>query len=137
MIVVFDTNVLVSAFEFPRGRASLILTLINTGRDTLFISQPIVDELLRVLTLKFRRNETDLQPITAWLAQFAQLIEPNANLHILADEPDNRILECAVAANANVIVTGDREMLALERIGRTRIVSLASYLDVDNSLINS
>jgi putative PIN family toxin of toxin-antitoxin system len=135
MIVVFDTNVLVSAFEFPRGRASLILTLINTGRDTLFISQPIVDELLRVLTLKFRRNETDLQPITAWLAQFAQLIEPNANLHILADEPDNRILECAVAAN--VIVTGDREMLALERIGRTRIVSLASYLDVDNSLINS
>ena len=57
---------------------------------------------------------------------------------MLTDEPDNRILECALAADADVIVTGDRAMLALGRIGNTRIITLADYLNsVDNTLTNS
>ena len=65
-------------------------------------------------------------------------VMPTETLHILDDEPDNRILECAIASDADLIVTGDRAMLALERIENTRIVTLADYLDaVDNSLINS
>ena len=67
----------------------------------------------------------------------ARLVAPTQTLNILADEPDNRILECALAADADFIVTGDRAMLALRRVGDTRIVSLSDYLDsVDNSLIN-
>jgi len=62
-------------------------------------------------------------------------VAPTQTLHILSDEPDNRILECALVAGADLIVTGDRAMLALQRIGNTRVISLAEYLDtVDNSL---
>ena len=86
MNVTFDTNVFVSGFTRPMGRAAVALAKIVANIDTLFVSQHIVDE------------------------------------------PDNRILECALAADADLIVTGDRAMLALERIGNTRIVSLADYL---------
>ena len=50
------------------------------------------------------------------------------HLHLLADEPDNRILECAALAKADVIVTGDRHLLALQRHEETRIVTLAGFL---------
>ena len=73
----------------------------------------------------------------AWMGRNARLVAPTQTLNILADEPDNRILECALAADADFIVTGDHAMLALRRVGDTRIVSLSDYLDsVDNSLIN-
>ena len=48
---------------------------------------------------------------------------------MLADEPDNRILECAVAGGADVIVTGDRAILALREYRGVRILSLSAYLD--------
>ena len=47
---------------------------------------------------------------------------------VLADEPDGRILECALAATARIIVTGDRAMLALGEQRGVRIISLGTYL---------
>lgn len=137
MKVVYDTNILVSGFEFTTGRAQQALDIIVSGQDILFVSQHIIQELLRVLADKFNRDAYTLATVRDWLAQNAQLVASADTLHILADEPDNRILECALAADADLIVTGDRAMLALQRIGDTRIVSLADYLDsVDNSLTN-
>ena len=103
--------------------------------DTLFICPPIVDELTRVLGDKFSRDREELARVQDWIARNSTTVTPAETLHILADEPDNRILECAVAASADLIVTGDRAMLALELIENTRIVSLGTYLEtVDNSL---
>ena len=136
MKVTFDTNVLVSAFEFPSGRAAQVLLNIRSERDLMFISCPIIEELLRVLADKFGRTEAELEGVRAFIRQFAGLVTPSETLSILADEPDNRILECAVAADADLIVTGDRQMLALGNFQRIRIVTLADYLDRgDNSFI--
>lgn len=138
MNVVFDTNVFVSAFTRPEGRASLALEPITAEWDRLFISQPIIEELLRVLVDKFHWNQTNLRLVTRWIDENTQFITPTETLHILSDEPDNRILECAIASDADLIVTGDRAMLALELIENTRIATLADYLGiVDNSLINN
>ena len=137
MKVIFDTNILVSAFEFPNGRAALVLLNIRSERDLIFISHPIIQELLRVLADKFGRTEVELEGVRAFIQQFGRLVTPTENVNVLADEPDNRILECAVAANADVIVTGDRQMLALGSFRNIRIVPLSDYLDsVDNSLVN-
>ena len=138
MNVTFDTNVFVSGFTRPTGRAAQALARIVADIDNLFISQHIVDELLRVLTEKFGRNDEELAIVAVWMTEHGRMTVPTEVLRILADEPDNRILECAIAADADVIVTGDRVMLALGQIGNTQIVSLANYLDsVDNSLTNS
>lgn len=135
MNVVFDTNIFVSAFTRPEGRASLALQAIVARQDELFISPPIIDELLRVLDEKFHWNTANRRFVTDWMSRNARILEPVETLTILADEPDNRILECAIAANADLIVTGDRAMLSLQRIENTRIVSLATYLEsVDNPL---
>lgn len=136
MKVTFDTNILVSAFEFPYGRAAQVLVNIRSERGLMFISCPIIKELLRVLADKFGRTEAELEVIRAFIRQYGHLVTPTETLSILTDEPDNRILECAVAANVDLIVTGDRQMLALGNFQSIRIVTLADYLDhVDSSFI--
>ena len=134
MIVTFDTNILVSGFTRPEGRASQAMVNVTLGNDELFISQPIIEELLRVLDSKFNWTAAALDAVNGWIARNCHMVTPTETLSVLADEPDNRILECAVAANADVIVTGDRLMLALGSYQHVRIVTLADYLDrVDSS----
>lgn len=134
MKVTFDTNILVSAFEFPNGRAAQVLLNIRSERDLMFISSPIVKELLRVLADKFGRTESELEEIPAFIRQFGRFVTLAETLSVLADGPDNRIPECAAAANADLIVTGDRQMLALGNFQHIRIMALADYLDhVDSS----
>ncbi|MGQ0556352.1 MAG: putative toxin-antitoxin system toxin component, PIN family [Nitrospiraceae bacterium] len=55
-------------------------------------------------------------------------VTPTPDLHLLRDEPDNRILECAMAAQAEWIVSGDRHLLAIKRHASSAIMSLADFL---------
>lgn len=115
MNATFDTNVFVSGFTRPEGRAGQALANILNDGDVLFVSQFIIDELMRVLTEKFGWTADDLIEVNAWFSTHARVVNPSATLNILADQPDKRILECALAADADLIVTGDRAMLTLER----------------------
>ena len=128
MKVVFDTSVLVSALVFPGGRGEQALQRILEERDQLFISRAILDELLGVLARKFARDAEALSRTAVFLGEVATLVKPTRRLQVLRDAPDNRILECAVAGEADAIVTGDREMLALGEHAGVRILSLAEYL---------
>jgi len=126
--VVFDTNVFVSALTLPGGRGDQALGRIIESKDSLAISRPIIDELLSVLARKFSRDREELARVAVFLCNLAELVEPSEGLAILADKPDNRILECALAAQAEIIVTGDRAMLALAEFQDIRVVSLGEYL---------
>ena len=128
MRVVFDTNVFVSALTLPGGRGHQTLDKIIEGEDSLALSKPILDELLSVLSRKFARDREELARVAVFLSALAEIVEPTESFAALSDEPDNRILECAVAANAQTIVTGDRTMLALGEFQSIRIVSLSEYL---------
>ena len=55
-------------------------------------------------------------------------VETTVEIRVLKDEPDNRILECAASGKADIIVTGDKEMLRLIMHGSTKIISLNTYL---------
>jgi len=129
--VVFDTNILVSALVFPEGSAELALQRVIEHRDTLVISRAIIRELLAVLARKFARDAEELAHLAVFLEELGQIVETERNVTVLADQPDNRILECAVAGRAELIVTGDRAMLKLRRFEGVRIVSLLAYLDRD------
>lgn len=69
-----------------------------------------------------------LARVAVFLSEVGVFVEPSESLAVLADEPDNRILECALASDAQLIVTGDRAMLAQGEFRSIRIVSLAAYL---------
>jgi len=93
------------------------------------MSKAIILEILGVLARKFERDREQLARVAVFLADIGEIVEPRNFVHRLADEPDNRILECAVKGSADVIVTGDKELLALGEFGGARIVSLRRYLD--------
>jgi uncharacterized protein len=126
--VVFDTNILVSALAFPGGRADAALRRIVEEQDQLVISKPILDELLRVLGSKFLRDPEELAHVAVFLSEVALTVNPRRRLRVVEDEPDNRILECALAARAEAIVTGDHALLALDQYRGVRIVGLREYL---------
>lgn len=128
MRVVFDTNILVAALVFPGGRGDAALGRIVEEVDELLISRAILDELLGVLARKFARDAEGLARAALLVEGMATTVKSPRRIHVLADEPDNRILECALAGKADAIVTGDRAMLALREFRGIRILSLRDYL---------
>ena len=129
MKVVFDTNILISALLFAGGRAESAMARIIEECDELILSRAILDELLGVLARKFARDPEELAHVALFLSGIAHVVKPRVRLNVVRDEPDNRILECAVAGRADAIVTGDRSLLRLREYRGIRIVSLAQYLE--------
>jgi putative PIN family toxin of toxin-antitoxin system len=125
--VVFDTNVLISALVIG-GRAADAVERVIAGRDQLICSRPLLDELLSVLADKFSRDGEQLSRVALFLAEIAELVAPSEEISLLADGPDNRVLECAVAGRADTIVTGDRAMLEQQSFQGIAIVTLRDYL---------
>lgn len=128
MRVVFDTNIFVSALVVPGGRAEEALARVIDGADRLVVSKAILDELLAVLAGKFSRDREELARVAVWLADLAEWVRPIRRIKVLADEADNRILECAVTGAAELIVTGDHGLLQLKSFEAITIVSLRGYL---------
>jgi putative PIN family toxin of toxin-antitoxin system len=126
---VFDTNIFVSALSVPGGRAAVALDRVVSGDVQLAISNPIIREVLDVLARKFDRDPEELARVAVFLADLADVVSPRTTIEELRDEPDNRILECAVTGRADVIVTGDRAMLQLRAYRGISIVSLRTFLE--------
>lgn len=82
-----------------------------------------------MLARKFAREAEELARAALLLADLGELIRPKRRLKVLRDDPDNRILECAVMGQADAIVTGDRAMLAMNIFKGIRLMSLRDYLD--------
>ena len=128
MRVVFDTNIFISALIFSGGNAEDAMMRIIDGKDTLVISHEIIDEVLAVLARKFSRDAEALSRVAVNLASIGELVSSAERLNILDDKADNRILECAVAGNAEAIVTGDKAMLMLKKHRNVRIITLSEFL---------
>jgi putative PIN family toxin of toxin-antitoxin system len=128
--VVLDTNVIVSALVFggvPRG----ILELAEAGQCELFYSQPIQTEVRRVLAEKFDWPQAMLQQALPVLWSMGTLVAPLVTLNAVpADPDDNRILECAVEAQAQVVVSGDHHLLALKNYRSISIVTPRQFIEV-------
>ncbi len=129
MRVVFDTNILVSALVFPGGQGEAALRRIIEETDQLVLSRAILDELLGVLGRKFARDTEELAHVAVFLTELSVMVAPKRRLRVVKDEPDNRILECAVAGRSEVIVTGDKLLLALKRYEEIRLLTLRDYLE--------
>ena len=129
MRVVFDTNIFISALVIPGSLAEKALSRIIEGRDGLVLSKDIIKEVLSVLSLKFGREREALSHVAVVLLDLGELVRPDQRLRVLSDEPDNRILECAVFGKADLIVTGDKEMLRLKEYMGIKIASLREYLE--------
>jgi putative PIN family toxin of toxin-antitoxin system len=126
---VFDSNIFISALAIPGGQAERAIDLVIDGRVSLCISREIIHEVLGVLAQKFSKDSEELARTAVFLSDLADVVAPRKKLKVLKDDPDNRVLECALTAHADVIVTGDRAMLDLGKFRETRVLSLRRFLD--------
>ena len=126
--VVFDTNVYISAFITKGGKAEQAWKLALEGKVEVFTSVAILTEMAGKLRDKFHWRDELIKATIKHIAKIAKVIKPSIKINILADEPDNRILECAQVAGADVIVTGDKHLLDLVAFDGIRIIRLADLL---------
>lgn len=128
MRVVLDTNIYISALVLPGGQAEKAVHAAAEGRYELLISKPIIHEVLEVLARKFARDAEELARVALFLADLGESVQPRRRVRLLRDDPDNRVLECAFAGHADLIVTGDRAMLKLGTTRGVRLVTLRDFL---------
>jgi putative PIN family toxin of toxin-antitoxin system len=129
---VFDTNVYISAFLYG-GKPKQVLEFAMAGRVQLLISIPLKLELQRVLRDKFDLAPGEIASDTEAIWKRAEWISPRRRLSLCRDESDNRLLECAVEGRADVVVTGDRDLLDLPAIEGLAILTPAAFLSRANA----
>ena len=130
---VFDTNIYISALITKGGRAEETWLLAVEGRVEVYTSAAILTETAGKLREKFHWEDEWIKRAVRHIAVVARVVKPDTRLAILKDEPDNRILECARHAGAEVIVTGDRHLLSIGSFEGIRIVTLADFLEQERA----
>ncbi|OGS00432.1 MAG: putative toxin-antitoxin system toxin component, PIN family [Elusimicrobia bacterium RIFCSPLOWO2_12_FULL_59_9] len=131
MRIVLDTNVLVSAALYPRRPMGRILLLAADGRLQVFVSPFVLWELERVLARpKIGFEPGKIRETLEALKEVAHVVQPKTKVDVIAShEPDNRILECALAAKADVLVTGDlKDIRPLGRFEGIEILTPREFL---------
>ena len=107
----------------------------ENNKVQLFVSQKLLQELEGVLkrekfTRKLEGKESTVEQAVAKIALIATLIEPAKKINIIKDDPDdNRVLECAVTARADVIISGDNHLLKLQTYSGIDIMSARDFLN--------
>jgi uncharacterized protein len=127
---VFDTNIYISAFVIPGGNAEQAYLHAITGDFKLFTSIAILTELAGKLEKKFGWEKQKIAQLLTHLSKTAKVLKTSPNIKVLSDDPDNRILECAMEAQADLIVTGDKHLLKLGYHEDVRIVKLSDFLKI-------
>ncbi|WP_397546371.1 putative toxin-antitoxin system toxin component, PIN family [Rhodothermus marinus] len=129
MKVFLDTNVLVSALA-TRGLCADLVRLVLT-RHELIVAEVVLEELRRVLREKFDVSEEAVQKVEALLRGYTVVSAPEALPDLPLDANDRRVLAAAIAGDADVLVTGDRELLDLAgRVERPRILDPRGFWDL-------
>jgi uncharacterized protein len=123
-----DTNIYISALQFG-GAPREFLGLAQDGAFRLAISNALLEEMRGVLSVKFNWVPQMLDEADAMLSRFTTRVVSTQTLHVVdADPDDDRVLECAVAAYSQYVVSGDKHLLTLKRYEQIEIVSLAEFM---------
>jgi len=127
--VVIDTNILVSAILNPKGPSAKIVSTILEGIIKLCISPAIYEEYHQVLNYeRFKFDSKKVKRFLSALKNVAQWFTPTKKvIKIIKDDSDNRFLECAETAEANFVITGNRNHFNFDRFGTSFILSPGEF----------
>ncbi len=134
MRIVIDPNLMVSYLLTHRGPIAQILDVHLARQDfTLLVCVQLVEELDRVLQYnKFQRyfnDETRLR-FVALIAAVSEVVDiPDELPRVVHDPQDDYLIACALAGEANFILSGDKDLLVLKTVGKTQIVTARNFLE--------
>ncbi len=104
--VVIDTNVFISAFYLPESRPANVVLLARRKTILNLISPQILKEVERIIKKKLLWDNSKTEGAVRLIKNFSEEVHPQERLAIIVDDPDNRILECAVAGLLKMTVNG-------------------------------
>ena len=127
--VVIDTNIFISSFfgGIPRE----IINLWKKGKIKLCLTQEIVEEYLEVLNRLGLKDEKEINKLTHLFAEGFNSIftTKTSSLNIVEDDPDdNKFIECAVALNSKIIISGDKHLKDIKKYIDIEIMSPREFL---------
>lgn len=131
MKVTLDTNVLISA-TFWKGNEAKIIEFAEKRKVVLVLSKQILAEYENVLNKKFYNiaKEDQIKETIAKITRLSEIVDPKIKVEIVKDDPaDDKIIECAITGNSQFIISGDKHLLKIKKIGMIEIVSAKEFLE--------
>ena len=132
MRAVLDTNVLACAIIRRQGSGQVLRNL-RAGCFTIVYSVPLMVALVEVLSRpqiqqKYHIHSDDITALINLIRLRGELVSPNRQIDACRDPKDNRVLEAAVEGNADVIVSGDADLLDMREFEAIPILRVAKLL---------
>ena len=130
MKAVFDTNVLVAAF-ITEGVCAKLLGRARRKQLDLVISLFILKEFENVLSKKFSASKEDMRAAAKLISEVVQMVNPAPEVSgVCRDPDDDKYLACAVDGEADVIVSGDKDLVTLREFASIPIVSPRRFVEL-------
>lgn len=133
MRAVIDTNILVSGLIRKQGLPGQVLRRLRDGDFSIIYSVPIMVEVVDVLSRpqiqrKYQVMSDDITALINLVRLRGELVSPNRKIDTCRDPKDNRFLESAIEGDADMIVSGDKDLLDLVDFETIPIISTAEFL---------
>lgn len=135
MRAVVDTNILVRAVIMPHGTVGPVLLHLRQAEYKLLYAQALLEELVDVLNRprirdKYQLTDQDIRTVVSLILLRGEAVIPTQRITACRDPKDDKFLEVAVAGEADVIVSGDDDLLVLHPFAGIPIVEPATFLQM-------
>ena len=127
--IIIDTNLWIS-FLITKDFAKLD-EIIFSRHGILVFSQELLDEFLEVARRpKFRRffSASDIEEILETIEEYADFVKVQTQIEVCRDKKDNFLLSLSVDGNADILLTGDKDLLDLIKFGETKIMTISNFV---------
>ncbi len=130
MKIILDTNVFISGIFFS-GPPSQILKAWQNSRLQIVLSQEILNEYQRVAESLVAKFPTiDILPIIELMTIHGQLIDVEGfDVSVCDDPDDNKFIECAIASNSKIIISGDKHLLKVSGYQGIKVLKPREFVD--------
>jgi len=128
--IILDTNLWIS-FLISK-KFSQIDKLIENKKIILIFSNELLEEFIDVVSRpKFKKyfSKKDIEKILEYFDQFGELVKVKSDVKICRDEKDNFLLNLSVDSKADYLITGDKDLLILEKIEETKIMTFSEFIE--------
>lgn len=129
--VVIDTNIFISSFF--GGIPKDIIDLWKNGKITLCLSQGIIEEYIEVINRLGLKDEKEIHKLTKLFAEgYNSLFTAKTpKIEVVVDDPDDdKFLECAVALDSKIIISGDKHLKEIKKYIDIEIMSPKEFIDL-------
>jgi hypothetical protein len=131
--IILDTNIFIS-FLINQDFSGLDNIIIER-KATLIFSKELIEELLIVLDRpKFKKliTDNDKNELISFLENFGELIKIKTIINLSRDSKDDFLLSLAVDGDATHLITGDKDLLVIKKIKKTKILTIKEFLAIFN-----